>query len=230
MIPSDLLDPLRRALEARAASESLAPSPDCLDEDTIGALAEGSLAAESLEIVVGHLARCGSCRVAVASVARALGDPAIAREVAAAERGRERPRWNRLLPMVLPLATAAALLLLVVRPWSTDAIPSEPRHRAPTITGVPAPSATWPLGTVETATLLRWSGVLGADRYRVTLYDGAGQVLYQSQTSDTVTALPDSLRLLPGRRYLWKAEARTGWNRWSASPLAEFSVIRAATP
>jgi hypothetical protein len=225
---SDPLDPLRHALEARAAAESLAPGPDCLDDDTIAAIADGALGAASRASALGHLAGCGCCRAAVASVARALGDPAIEREVTVAEPKPGRQRWNRIVRVVLPLA-AAAMLLLVGRSRSPNDVPSESPHRAPTITAIPAPSAAWPLGTVETAALLRWSGVLGADRYHVTLYDGAGRVLYESQTSDTVAPLPDSLQLLPGHPYLWRVEARTGWNRWSASPLAQFSVVRGAT-
>ena len=66
--------------------------------------------------------------------------------------------------------------------------------------------------------------VAGADRYRVTLFDGGGRVLFETQLADTLAALPDSILLDPGRPYLWKVEARTGWQRWSASGLVEFSI------
>lgn len=228
MTSSDPLDPFRHALEARAAAESLAPGHDCLDDDTIAALAEGALVAGSREIALAHVAGCGYCRAAVASVARCLGDPVVAREVAAAEPARGRRGWHRVVGVVLPLA-AAAMLLLVVRSRPLNEVPTDSPHRAPTITGAPAPAAAWPVGTVETAARLQWSSVLGADRYHVTLYDGTGRVLYESQSSDTVATLPDSLHLLPGHPYLWRVEARTGWNRWSASALAQFSVSRGAT-
>ena len=71
---------------------------------------------------------------------------------------------------------------------------------------------------------LRWSPVVGADRYRVTVFDVTGGVVYASESSDTVVAFPDSVALVPGASYLWKVEARTGFDRWSPSELAEFKI------
>jgi hypothetical protein len=71
---------------------------------------------------------------------------------------------------------------------------------------------------------LRWGTVPDADRYRVTLFSGAGEVLYEVQLTDTVALFPDSILLLPGRPYLWKVEARTGFDRWTASELMEFTL------
>jgi len=53
-------------------------------------------------------------------------------------------------------------------------------------------------------------------------------VLFETQLADTLAALPDSILLDPGRPYLWKVEARTGWQRWSASGLVEFSIAGGA--
>jgi hypothetical protein len=71
---------------------------------------------------------------------------------------------------------------------------------------------------------LRWSPVAGADRYRLTVFDAAGNVVYAAEVSDTVVAFPDSIVLAPGVAYLWKVDARTGFDRWAASELAEFRV------
>jgi len=71
---------------------------------------------------------------------------------------------------------------------------------------------------------LRWSHVAGADRYRVTVFDATGGVVYTAEASDTVVAFPDSVPLVPGAAYLWKVDARTGFDRWAASVLAEFRV------
>jgi hypothetical protein len=101
---------------------------------------------------------------------------------------------------------------------------SAPPHRAPTITAISSPVPMSPVGIVALAETLRWATVPGADRYRVTLFDDAGGVVYETQTAATVVALPDSVHLTPGRSYLWKVEARTGWGRWSASELVEFSI------
>jgi len=77
---------------------------------------------------------------------------------------------------------------------------------------------------VANADTLRWLGVPGADRYRVTVFDAPGQVRYETQLAGTVALLPDTVVLVAGRPYLWKVEARTGWDRWSASELVEFSL------
>jgi anti-sigma factor ChrR (cupin superfamily) len=192
------------------------PTPRCLDDDTIAALAEGTLDVHSRAAAILHLADCAQCRVAVASVARALADPAVARKIPRPT-GAGRRLWQVAVP-----AAAAAIVLLVAMPGRKD--DGAPLHRAPTITAVSAPVPMSPVGIVAAAETLRWTTVGGADRYRTTLFDDAGAVLFETQTANTVAALPDSVRLAPGRSYLWKVEARTGWDRWSASELIEFSI------
>jgi hypothetical protein len=85
-----------------------------------------------------------------------------------------------------------------------------------------------PVGTVANAVALRWTAVAGANRYRITLFDAAGRVLYETRATDTVVALPDSITLMPGRPYLWIVEARVGWDRWSTSELVRFSIASGA--
>ena len=85
-----------------------------------------------------------------------------------------------------------------------------------------------PVGAVAAVNDLRWSRVAGADRYRVTVFDATGGVVYAAEVLDTVVAFPDSVALVPGDSYLWKVDARIGFDRWAASELAEFSIARAA--
>lgn len=188
---------------------------ECLDDDTIAALAEGALDDGARAAALPHLAECPRCRAAVASVTRALGDSSVVRELASV-RGRRR-RFHIAVP-----AAAAAIIALLVTPWRND--DGAPQHRAPTITAVSSPVLMSPVGIVAGADILRWSSVSGADRYRTTLFDDAGTVVYETQTTDTVVALPDSIHLTTSRSYLWKVEARSGWGRWSASDLIEFSI------
>jgi hypothetical protein len=202
---------LRHALKREAGR-----TPECLDDETIAALAEGTPDATIRTAAVAHLADCASCRAAVASVSRALADPSIAREITSLGR-----RRRRALAIALPIAAAAVLLLVALPRAGED---GSPTHRAPTITAVSSPTLLSPVGVVAAAPMLRWSSVAGADRYRTTLFDDAGAVLYETQTADTVVGLPDSVRLVRDRSYLWKVEARTGWGRWSASELIEFSI------
>jgi hypothetical protein len=193
-----------------------AVTPQCLDDETIAALAEGTIDADSRAAAMPHLATCARCRLAVASVARALADPAVAREIPRPAGAR-----HRLIQVAIPAAAAAVVVLLAMPSRDDDRAPA---HRAPTITAVSSPILMSPVGIVAAADALRWAPVTGADRYRVTLFDDAGGVVYETQTADTVVALPDSIRLALGRSYLWKVEARTGWGRWSASELIEFSI------
>lgn len=216
--PDDTVDLLRSAL-ARHARGDTPSTPDCLDEGTVAALVEGSLDAARRNTLLPHLAGCGRCRNRVASVARALADPTVVREVRAVEDGRGRPAW-RLARVAAGVAAAAVLLLLA---WPAQ---FEQPHRAPPITAAPAPEAVRPVGPVADAPNLRWTAVSGADRYRIALFDAGGTVLYETELAGTVATLPDSALPAPGGTYWWQVEARVGFDRWVASELIEFSVAR----
>ena len=198
-------------------------TPQCLDDDTLAALAEGTIDPTTRAAVLPHLAGCARCRGAVASVARALADSGVAREV----RGVEGAGRHRFYRIALPLAAAAALLLVLAWPRQTN--DGGPPHRdPPPDASAPVPIA--PIGVVANATPLLWTAVAGADRYRVTLSDARGVVLYETQLADTVAALPDSIVLVAGRSYVWIVDARTGFDRWSTSRLVEFSIGGGASP
>lgn len=221
MTKPDPLEPVRHALRARARSGAL--TPECLDDDILAALAEGTIAPTTRTAVLPHLAGCPRCRAAVASVARALADSGVAREVVSVEGG-----VSRFRRIALPVAAAAALLLVLLWPRPVDH--GDLPHRAPPIAATAVPVPLSPIGTVADAVVLRWTSVAGADRYRVTLSDAGGRVLYEMQVFDTVAALPDSLVLVPGRSYAWLVEARIGFERWSMSRLVEFSIAGPAPP
>lgn len=209
---------LRQVLAARVEPDRA--TPECLNDDTIAALAEGSLDAAMRARAVPHLASCSRCRRAVASVARALADRAVAHE-AALGRGR-----RRFLRIALPAAAAAVVLLLSWPPGAND---GGSGHRDPPgRIAVPLPIS--PVGAVANAAILRWTSVAGADRYRVTLFDAQGRVLFETQVGDTIARLPDSLTVAGEQTYLWKVEARTGWDRWAASELIEFSIPGSTPP
>jgi hypothetical protein len=82
-----------------------------------------------------------------------------------------------------------------------------------------------PQGPAAEVHELRWTPVEGADRYRVTVFDAEGRVVYEVEPVAAVAPLPDSVQLTPGRRYLWKVEARVGFDRWVASDLVAFSLV-----
>jgi hypothetical protein len=78
---------------------------------------------------------------------------------------------------------------------------------------------------VAAADTFRWSNVPHADRYRLTLYDRNATVVWEAEGSDTAMVTPPSITLDGRAVYLWRVQARTGWDRWVASDLIEFSVM-----
>jgi hypothetical protein len=195
-------------------------TPDCFDAGMIAALADGTLPVDARAHALRHLASCALCRRAVASVAEALADEPITHEIEVVE-GRTN-RWRRVLRIGVPLAAAATVLVLLWSPANDSPSP----HRGGPGQGA-APSPVVPRGTVDRAQRLVWTGLPGSDRYRVTLFAAQGIVVYETELADTAVVLPDSLRFLSGQPYLWKVEARTGWNRWVTSDLVEFTIARA---
>jgi len=212
MRSDESFEELWSVLDTRVRSEM--QTPDCLSDDMIAALADGSLAPDVRTSILPHVASCARCRGAVASVALALADPAVARELSVAPHGRRRYR------IAVPLAAAAVLLLLLSSPGDDGS----PAHRGPPPPPATTPVPRSPIGVVAAVHDLRWSPVAGADRYRVTVFDATGGVVYATEASDTGIAFPDSVTLAPGAAYLWKVDARTGFDRWATSELAEFRV------
>ena len=173
----------------------------------LAAFVDGTLPLAERVTIESHLADCDDCRADVIAAARFARPRVTVR------------RWN------LPAAAAAAVLLAIAigrerAPMATR----EPVMREPVITTTEAPVALAPRGVVRRPVRLVWTPVAFADSYRVTLFDDAGRAIYETQTRDSSTVVPDSIHLEPRQPYFWKMEAQTGWNRWVASELIEFSV------
>ena len=193
---------------------------ECLDELILSRFVDGTSPGGERETALAHLAKCGQCRRQLASLVELLADPGVAAEVRQIEQARDRSAPRRRLLAGAGLLAAAALVLVLVWPGGRDhAIDG---HRGPTITASAAPTPISPIGDVAAATTLGWTAVPGAERYRVTLFDAAGKLLFETELNDTLVAIPDSISIDPGRLYLWKVEARTGWERWVSSELIRF--------
>jgi hypothetical protein len=131
---------------------------------------------------------------------------------------------------------AAAIVLVAVRSDSPSGssvagrTSGTPVYRDQAVTTTAAPRLIAPIGVVPAIDSLRWTSVPHADRYRVTVFDRDGNTAHEAQTADTTLALPPPLAFARGQLYLWKVEARTGWDRWVGSELVEFTVSSPQRP
>jgi len=182
-----------------------------LTEDQLVAFLGHQLEAEERREVELHLARCTECRDEFVAVTEVLQP---------GHKDRRIP-WRVLAPVA---AAAAAVILMVAGPWNLVSRDDSPLHRDTPAQASAVPTPVAPLGLVSGVEQLVWLVVDGADRYRLTLYAVEGEVLWKATTADTVVQLPDSVVLSPGSRYLWRLEARVGWDLWEASDLIDFQI------
>jgi len=188
-------------------SDDTHPGPD-----NLAAYLDRRLAASARAEVEAHVAWCDECRSEL-------------REVSGILRTDGAKSRRRLVWIGPAVAAAAAIVLLVAYPRGPSA-DEDPAHRdapgavdyAPILTS-PAPEAAGP-----GARILRWTRVERADRYRVTVFDGAGTVVWRTETPDTLVSLPDAAGLVAGMSYLWRVDARVGVDRWVESRLQPLAV------
>lgn len=179
-----------------------------LDASLVAAFLDGQLAAEERTRVESHLADCQECRLEVVAAARIL-------------RNRRRRRWF----VISPILAAAAVLVLALAPRVlVRSHVDQPVLRDPGTAKLAALETIAPRGAVSSAPRLIWSRLPETDEYRVTLFDHAGTVVWETQTGDTTTGVPDSVSLRAGSQYFWKVAARTGWDRWISSDLTGFTL------
>lgn len=154
-----------------------------------------------------HLADCDECRTELIALSRVL---------------RSRPRRRRwVVPVGAAAAAAVALLLIGPRLSEAPSLPP-PGSREPEVSVTPAPIPIAPRGATAAPIRLIWTRVAHAERYRLTVFDSTGSVIWESQTTDTSVALPGTTRLQPRVAYFWEVEAQTSWNRWIRSDVVEF--------
>jgi anti-sigma factor RsiW len=184
-------------------------------EAQVVAIVDGTLTDDMRDAIHGHLARCADCRAEVLEVS------AVVRTLPHARRLPGRA-W-------IPAAAAAVLVAFLVTPQVLRH-QVDPQHREQELSTTLAPRAMAPVGIVSAVDTLAWSPVPGADRYRVRLFDSEGTLVWEGETTNALAVVPSSIRLADRRPYFWKVEARTGFDRWAASTLVEFSIGRAGAP
>ena len=178
------------------------------EADDLAAYLDRRLDSSARAEVEAHVAWCDECRAELREVSAILHGDFV--------KPRRRRAW--IGPAV---AAAAAIVLLVAYPRGPSSPDEEPAHR-----DVPgaldlAPVLTSPAQDVEgpDTRILRWTRVERADRYRVTVFDGAGTVVWRTETPDTTVSVPDTAGVIAGTPYLWRVDARVGTDRWIQSNL-----------
>ena len=201
-------------------------TPYCLDEASIAALVDGN-AFDGRDVALAHVSECSFCRYRVAAIASVTRDPAIEKEIELLEAGsrHKRPAVIRRSLTVTGLAAAAIAIILLnparsLRERSTSESREVTRETA--ITTAESPRILSPSGRVAEASELRWTSVPEADTYRVRIWNHDGDVIWTTETRDTVVAIPSTVQR--GISYLWEVDARTGWDRWTSSEFIEFTL------
>ncbi len=181
-----------------------------LSEDDLAAYLDRRLDGDEKKRAEAHLAWCSECRLLLTNASATLH-----------RKGASRRRWVALGPAV---AAAAAIVLFVMLPSRLSDRGDSPAHRDVLGAADALPTPIEPRGSVAAVEALVWHRLDRADRYRGTLFDSSGSVLWRSETVDTVALLPDSVRLSTGSTYLWRVEARIGVDRWVESELLRFTI------
>jgi anti-sigma factor RsiW len=160
-----------------------------LPPEALAGYLDDALPGEERRQVELHLASCAECRTELAEV----------REL---QRARRRRRWVA----VLAPAAAAAVLLVIALPRQAET-PSGIRSRSdaeqPLGIVSPTPSAEAAPGPIT----FTWRSAGPGAGYTFTLQEASGRVVWTSAVADTVTVLPDSIALAPGRTWFWVVDA-----------------------
>jgi hypothetical protein len=124
-----------------------------------------------------------------------------------------RPSRRRWLPYATAAAAAAVLLVagsVMLSPGGIGDAPITP-DAGSTTRGAESPiTLVGPVGQVaeNRAARFTWRRVDQAERYTVVVVDTTGTEIFATETRDSSLALPDSVRLVAGREYLWWVQAR----------------------
>lgn len=169
------------------------------DAVRIAAYAEGRLTGEARSAMEAHLADCDACRAETTDVALLLRDLVGAR--------------RRRIGIPVAVAAAAAAVLLIVGPFGGPTEEEGDRLRpgvAADREGVPSIDVVLPAGAAvipaDSARFL-WRSAESEARYRFTLTDETGAVVWEEGLGDTTLVLPPEVTLERGATYLWFIDA-----------------------
>jgi anti-sigma factor RsiW len=178
-----------------------------VDDLALSAYLDGRLPAAEREHIEAHLAECYDCRHAVVDSGRLL----------------RASRQRRGVLAVGALAAAGIIALAfvpVMRGPTTETGSMRDGSATPTLV------AYGPTGETPASGPLRfsWAPVAGATIYRLTLAAAGGTPVWNASATDTSVALPDSIRLTRGARYLWNVDALLGTGDTRSTGFREFML------
>lgn len=208
---------LREEAADLGAELPIGPGPECLAPPALAAFIDGTLGQPERSAAVEHVATCSHCRAELADLMDLLEAPEVRREREPARA----PGSRRLLRVGSAIAAAAVLVIIATRAFAPD---GESNHRSSTSPQALTPVVLGPVGEVAAVESLAWRAIPGSDWYRVTVFDAHGAVVLEQEGPDTLLVVPDSIRFEAGQTYLWRVEARIGWDRWVGTSLLRFSV------
>jgi hypothetical protein len=164
-----------------------------LADEEVAGYVDGRLTESDREQIEEHLAICAECRNEVRVAAQLV------------RFSNRRKLWYR---GSWALAAAAILTLLIADPLDLRE-PGAPAYRGPdepvdvddrvVTVVVPEDGAS----LEKNRLLFVWHRVEEGARFRFTLTDLLGEVVWSAETTDTLLSLPDDLTLEPGMRYVW---------------------------
>ena len=232
---------LARATPATVTG-ALGAGVDCPDEGTLVDYVGARLSDREASRLRTHVAACRHCLGQLAEVVVGLDQPlpAVAPEDAAAVQAAHRlanpvdrtsgRSW------LAPAAAAAAALVVVLfvgrfrdageHPGALPVATQSPVRQALTPM-FDEPALTAPLEgqhLTRSQVVLRWQPVANTERYRATLLDASGNVVWEVVTTTTRVALPAETRLDFGRHFVW-VEAELVSGRIRRSPSVEFELL-----
>ncbi len=177
--------------------------PDHLAAADIAAYLDRSAARSRRDRIEQHLEACPECREELVLVARLVDSapPATAP-------GRNRPR-RYVSRIAVGVALAAGLAALAIaRPGLISPSRRDP-VRAPDFSEGRSPlDVVSPVGDsllTRDGLVLSWRGAR-VSLYRVTVMTLGGEPVWTTDTPDTAIVVPDTVRLVPGSTYFWRAD------------------------
>ena len=174
---------------------------------------DGTLSEHDRERTQRHLADCDACREELAESARI-----VASSVTVPVR---RFPWRNLLP----LAAGILLVVWIRRPAERPRATNVSERASPTSTAritTVYPAADAPVGA--SALRFAWRSMEGSIGYSVVVKDTTGAQLWRGDAIDTVLALPDTVRLQPSVRYVWRVDGQRADGSTAASVESEFRI------